>query len=185
MKFYFILVVLVIPNITLCQNNDSTQVLELISEYHCSQPLLYRIIGADTRAKWGKFSSENIKFQQDEFNQLKQRFQSKTKYSGVLSDYVCVHLSNYSEFREKEKIWKDVYVYEIEFEYDFQSKKVMDSVKKYKVETLDWVDASPTVRFHRKGGHILLFIDDSDDSYEKEAKVWFHLMVDDFIKRLD
>lgn len=167
------------------QNTDSTQVLELISEYHCSQPLLNSIIGRDTRTKWEKFLSENIEYQKDEFNQVKQRFQSKTKYSGVLSDYVCVHFSAYSEFRAKEKIWKDISVYEIEFEYDFQSRKVMDVVKKYKVETLDWPDASPTVRFHRKGGHILLFIDYSDDSYEKAAQIWFHSMVDDFIRRLD
>jgi|GEM_PF-1753770 len=183
MKFHFILALIIIPNIALSQNTDSTQVLELISEYHCAQPLLYSIIGTDTGRKWEKLSSEKIIFKQDQFSQIKQRFQSKTKYSGVLSDYVCVHFSTYFEFREKEKMWKDISVYEIEFEYDFQSKRVIDTVKKYKVETLDWPDASPTVRFHRKGGHILLFIDYSDDSYEKEAKIWFHLMVDDFIRR--
>ena len=106
---------------------------------------------------------------------MKKKFQSKTMYSYAFPDYVCVHKASIGEYLPKEKLWRVIIVYEINFKHLFQAKRLMNTYEKYKVRTLDWPDASIPVRFYQDNASVFVFLDHSDDYYfeNKEEILYF------------
>lgn len=175
MKVYSTCCVLLIANLLLAQKRNTTfYVKQLVGEYHCPKIALFDIISKDTIFHWDNLEKDNLFYEVEEFNVVKQRFQSKTMYSDALSDYVCVHKASIGAYLTKEKLWRVIVIYEIGFKYLFQARRVMNSVKKYKVRTLDWPDASIPVRFYQNDTSVFIFLDYSDDYYfEKKEEILY------------
>jgi hypothetical protein len=154
-KIVFLLVF--VMNFSYAQSSgDSIRTLLLDKEYTC--PLSKSDKLSDGAFVWRTYEETDKEFQNNQFLYVKAHFQSKTRYSGVLSDYLCVQVSTIDSEDRLIDSNMSIRIYEVCFEYKFQIEKILKVVKKYKVEQLDWPDASIPVKFYQYGLSLFIFL---------------------------
>ena len=162
------------------QSNDSTSIVLLLnSEYLCPFSKLDKIEQQKTAWEWTVYEDRHRILCMEQFTYLKQHIRSKTKYSNIFDDCLCVQLASVSP-KNDALLQTGIEIYEIGFEHEYQCESFMKIVKKYKVTHYDAPDVSLPMKFYTTEKSVFIFLD-----AEEPHEPTFNRIFTDFCRLLD
>lgn len=154
-------------------SKKAAEVLVLDDNYRFISSTLDKAVSVDTLWEWHSTEYEVKDVVISEFNLLVHNIKRKTHFEQIyLSDILCTQFATLA-YR---KTNYHIEIYEIGFDYEYQCKKLLKSVKKHKVDSWSFRDGSLPIMFYSIGTSVFVFVDandEFDDALFKET-------VDDF-----
>jgi len=185
---HILLFLFIMPQLSLSQTQvvEGATHLTLIGNSNiCKKSFSAGLISIDANQQWENFDTEDIAFFTERFSHFKKLLETQISQPEIFSGCECVQYSTTMGGINENLPQKAVEVYEVTFKHTTQVERVLNKINKAKIETVDWPDASIPVRFYVKEKSLFVFLDASDDHYEKEATVWFNELVSRLMKKLD
>lgn len=159
----FVCIYLLHNVVLLAQQSDTLSTYVVLTDTaNCMDTKLDKIVRIENSGLvWDDFRPGK-EYWKDEFGYVQYHFESKA-FENVLSSYLCVLMA--AVLSDEEFPDEDIYVeiYEIRFPSEIVSKHIQDVTEKYKINRLDWPDASIPIRLYRHKKAIYLFLDSSDE----------------------
>jgi len=157
MRSLFYLLLLICEFSFAQESTDIRRTMRLDDDDHCFESQL--VFMSDTAFHWRDMDPNDRDMEISLLKDVKKHFKSKTRYTQAIEDYLCIEVAEVSEGDADLGILSAALIYEFCFEYDFQINNILKSVKKYKVNGLDWPDATVEARFYKSDKSLFLFLD--------------------------
>lgn len=157
MRSLFYLLLLICEFSFAQESTDIRRTMRLDDDDDCFESQLVFI--SDTAFHWSDMDPNVRDMEISLLKDVKKHFKSKTRYTQAIEDYLCIEVAEISEGDSDLGTLSAALIYEFCFEYDFQINNILKSVKKYKVNGLDWPNTTIEARFYKSDKSLFLFLD--------------------------